>query len=193
MEPIDNFCVTCDEETEHEILSRTQSQVIKCTQCGAVSRIPVQKEPAMLQIKTIVSREGKSSVCRCEIAEDEEVVVGDYLVAECEDGEGFGIEVMSIESGDKRPEKALGNIIDTLWTRVIDQVVVRVSVHDGWHTLPLYVKCEGDEKFIIGDVYSIKGVKARIGHIRMRNGSVTKRRGKFEVASTIKRIYAYRV
>ncbi len=58
---------------------------------------------------------------------------------------------------------------------------------------PLYVRCEGDEKFVVGDVYVIKGVKARIGHIRMRNGSVTKRRGKFEVANTIKRIYAYRL
>ncbi|HWQ63705.1 MAG TPA: HVO_0476 family zinc finger protein [Methanospirillum sp.] len=187
------FCTTCDEETEHEVLSRTTNQVIKCTICGTVSRIPVPKEPALLQIKAIVSNEGASSVCKCEIAEDEEVAVGDYLIAESDDGEGTGIEVMSIESGDKRLTKSLGKDIDTLWTRVIDQVVVRFSVHDGWHTLPLYVRCEGDEKFVVGDVYVIKGVKSRIGHIRMRNGAVTKRRGKFEVANTIKRIYAYRI
>lgn len=193
MESIEMFCATCDEETEHEILSRTQTQVIKCSVCGSVSRIPVPKEPVLHQIKAIVSQEGKSSVCRCEIAEDEEVSVGDYLIAECDDGEGSGVEVMSIESGDKRLDRATGDRITTLWTRVIDQVVVRFSVHDGWHTLPLYVRCEGDEKFVIGDVYSIKGVKARVGHIRMRNGSVTKRKGKFEVASTIKRVYAYRV
>jgi uncharacterized Zn finger protein len=193
MELIDMFCATCDDETEHEVLSRTQSQVIKCTQCGLVSRIPVQKEPVMLQIRAIVSREGESIVCRCEIAEDEEVNVGDYIIAECDDGEGAGVEVMSIESKDKRVEKAVGAKITTLWTRVIDQVVVRFSVHDGWHTLPLYVRCEGDEKFVVGDVYVIKGVKARIGHIRMRNGSVTKRKGKFEVASTIKRVYSYRI
>lgn len=193
MDPIDMFCATCDEETEHEILSRTTNQVIKCSECGAVSRIPVPKEPKLLQIKTIVSKENASSVCRCEIAEDEEVMVGDSLIAECDDGEGAGVEVMAIECGDKRPKKAVGADIDTLWTRVIDQVVVRFSVHDGWHTLPLYVRCEGDEKFVVGDVYVIKGVKARIGHIRMRNGAVTKRKGKFEVASTIKRVYAYRV
>ncbi len=187
------FCATCDEETEHEVLSRTRSQVIKCTICGAVSRIPIPKEGKILQVKAIVSRENTSAVCRCELAEDEEVAVGDYLIAECGDGEGAGVEVMAIESGDKRLEKSTGDRIDTLWTRVIDQVVVRFSVHDGWHTLPLYVKCEGDEKFVVGDVYVIKGVKARIGHIRMRNGSVTKRRGKFEVANTIKRVYAYRV
>lgn len=193
MDLIDMFCTTCDEETEHEVLSRTTNQVIKCTICGAVSRIPVPKEPALLQIKAIVSNEGASSVCRCEIAEDEEIAVGDYLIAESDDGEGTGVEVMSIESGDKRLSKSLGKNIDTLWTRVIDQVVVRFSVHDGWHTTPLYVRCEGDEKFVVGDVYVIKGVKSRIGHIRMRNGAVTKRRGKFEVANTIKRIYAYRI
>lgn len=193
MDQIDMFCTMCNEETEHEVLSRTQSQVIKCTECGTVSRIPVPKEPVLLQIKAIVSREESSTVCRCEIAEDEEVAVGDSLIAECDDGEGAGVEVMSIESGDKRPKKAIGADIDTLWTRVIDQVVVRFSVHDGWKTLPLYVRSEGDEKYVVGDVYVIRGVKARIGHIRMRNGSVTKRRGKFEVASTIKRIYAYRV
>ena len=193
MEEIDMFCTTCDEETGHEVLSRTTNQVIKCTVCGTVSRIPVPKEPKILQVKTIVSKEDSSSVCRCELAEDEEVSVGDYLIAESDDGEGAGVEVMSIESGDKRLNKATGDKIDTLWTRVIDQVVVRFSVHDGWKTLPLYVRCEGDEKFVVGDVYVIKGVKARIGHIRMRNGSVTKRRGKFEVANTIKRVYAYRV
>ena len=193
MDQIDMFCATCNEETEHEVLSRTTNQVIKCTVCGAVSRIPLQKEPALLQIKAIVSKEGDSSVCRCEIAEDEEVNVGDFLIAETDDGEGTGVEVMSIESGDKRRTKANGADIDTLWCRVIDQVVVRFSVHDGWHTLPLYVRCEGDEKFVVGDVYVIKGVKARIGHIRMRNGAVTKRRGKFEVANTIKRVYAYRI
>lgn len=193
MEQIDMFCTTCDYETEHEVLSRTTNQVIKCTECGSVSRIPVPKEPVMIQVKAIVSREDTSTVCRCELAEDELVTVGDSLIAECDDGEGAGVEVMSIESGDKRLDKAKGADIDTLWTRVIDQVVVRFSVHDGWVTLPLYVRCEGDEKFVAGDVYVIKGVKARIGHIRMRNGAVTKRRGKFEVASTIKRVYAYRV
>ncbi|PKL60870.1 MAG: hypothetical protein CVV33_00455 [Methanomicrobiales archaeon HGW-Methanomicrobiales-4] len=187
------FCITCDDETEHEVLSRTTNQVIKCTECGSVSRIPVPKEPVMLQVKAIVSREDTSTVCRCELAEDELITVGDSLIAESDDGEGAGVEVMSIESGDKRVDKAKGAVIDTLWTRVIDQVVVRFSVHDGWVTLPLYVRCEGDEKFVVGDVYVIKGVKARIGHIRMRNGAVTKRRGKFEVASTIKRVYAYRV
>ena len=193
MEQIDMFCTTCDDETEHEVLSRTTSQVIKCTICGSVSRIPVPKEPVILQVKTIVSREEASTVCACELAEDELVSVGDSLIAECPDGEGVAVEVMSIESGDKRRTSAKGASIDTLWTRVIDQVVVRFSVHDGWHTIPLYVRCEGDEKFVVGDVYVIKGIKARIGHIRMRNGSVTKRRGKFEVANTIKRVYAYRV
>jgi len=193
MEQIDMFCTTCDDETEHEVLSRTTNQVIKCTVCGSVSRIPVPKEPVMLQVKAIVSREDTSTVCTCELAEDELITVGDSLIAEDDDGEGAGVEVMSIESKDKRLNKAKGADIDTLWTRVIDQVVVRFSVHDGWHTLPLYVRCEGEEKFVVGDVYVIKGVKARIGHIRMRNGAVTKRRGKFEVASTIKRVYAYRV
>ncbi len=193
MDTIDMFCATCDEETEHEVLSRTTSQVIKCTECGTVSRIPIQKEPALLQVKAIVSRENTSTVCTCELAEDEVVEVGDSLIAECEDGEGAGVEVMAIEVGDKRLKKAEGGKIDTLWTRVIDQVVVRISVHDGWETIPLYVRCEGDEKFVVGDVYVIKGVKARIGHIRMRNGAVTKRKGKFEVANTIKRVYAYRV
>jgi uncharacterized Zn finger protein len=193
MEQIDRFCTTCDDETGHEVLSRTRTLVIKCMECGAVSRIPVPREPKILQVKTIVSRENSSVVCRCELAEDEEIAVGDYLIAECEEGEGSGVEVMSIEYQDKRLEKSTGDRIDTLWTRVIDQVVVRFSVHDDWHTTPLYVRCEGDEKFIVGDIYVIKGIKARIGHIRMRNGSVTKRKGKFEVANTIKRVYAYRV
>ncbi len=192
MEHTEVFCPECSEETLHEILSNGINMVVKCQECGNIHRLPPVPEPVVLNIKAIVSREDTSSVCRCELLEDEEVSVGDYLVAESDDGEGAGVEVMSIETGDKRPERAVASKIDTLWTRVIDEVVVRVSVHDGKKTIPLYLKCEGDEKFIVRDVYNVTGIRFRIHHIRLRNGFTQKKEGKYEFANKIKRIYAYK-
>ncbi len=166
--------------------------VVQCQVCMQTHRLQPIPEPVVLNVKTIVSKEATSIVCRCELEEEEEVSVGDYLIAESTDGEGTGVEVMSIESGDKRLERAVASKIDTLWTRAIDEVVVRFSVHDGKKTIPLYLKCEGDEKFIVRDVYIVQGIRLRIHHIRLRNGMTQKKDGKYEFANKIKRIYAYR-
>lgn len=73
--------------------------------------------------------------------------------------------VTSIEAGPKRVIRARPDIT-TLWTRVIDEVVVRFSIHSGRQTLPLYKVCDGEEFFIVGEVYSIKGKQFRITHLK---------------------------
>lgn len=193
MDLVDAYCATCKEETEQEVLSEARDLIIRCTVCGLTSRRPLPPEPEPIYVKTIVSREAESYVGRAELMKGEIVSVGDRIVAERDDGEGAGVEIMSLEVGDKRVTKAAAEEIDTIWSRAIDEVIVRISVHDGKKTIPLYVACDGDDRFTIDEIVSIDRIRARIDHICLRNGMIQRRKGKYEVANRIKRIYAYRL
>jgi uncharacterized Zn finger protein len=191
MDIIDVECPVCETITEHEILRSDYNLVVQCEECGRVQTLQKPKEPALTYVKTIISRENQSFVCRSEMYCTERVAVGDHIVAECDDGNAFGVEIMSIECGPKRVTTAQADEIDTLWTRSIDEVVVRFSVHKGQKTIPLYLVCEGNARFYVGEQYEINGVKCKIHHIKLRNGTICMRIGKYEPALTIKRVYAY--
>jgi uncharacterized Zn finger protein len=83
--------------------------------------------------------------------------------------------------------------IETLWTRVIEKVVVKISVHDNWRTIPLYLRCEGEEPFIVNEIYTVGKVRFRISHIKLREGPILRKEGWKTVAHKITRIYGRRV
>jgi uncharacterized Zn finger protein len=187
---IEMRCPSCDEDADQEILSESRDLLIKCSLCGHVWHTEKQKIPKPVFVKAIVSREGDSRICQVEFFPDDICSVGDRLVAEC--GEDVaGVEVASIESGPKRVEKALAGEITTLWTREIEDVVVRVSIHDGWKTIPVTISCDGETPFIVGEVYQAGKRRFKIAHIKLRDGAVLRKEGWKSVASRIKRIYGY--
>jgi len=143
-------------------------------------------------IKTIVSREGTSRVCGIELAAEDECTITDHLVAECGD-DAFGVEVTSIECGDKRPDRAKASDITALWTRAIEQVVVKISIHDGRKTIPVYMECDGESPFVVGDMYVASGKRFKISHLKLRDGPLMRKEGWKTVAHRIKRIYGVRL
>jgi uncharacterized Zn finger protein len=185
------ICPECSEDTEHEIVAESRDLLIRCMTCGHHQRIPKEREPQVLQVKTIVSREGVSQVCSIELAEEDECSVDDHLVAECGD-DAFGVEVTAIESGEKRVKRARANNITTLWTRAIEQVIVKVSIHDGRKTIPVYMECDGEQPFVVGDTYMASKKRFRISHLKLRDGPLMRKEGWKTVAHRVKRIYGYR-
>ncbi|NLM30651.1 MAG: hypothetical protein GX216_09580 [Methanomicrobiales archaeon] len=183
-------CPACNEECEHEILREAAELVVRCCECGRVHRVPKPPEPRILTIRAIVSRETESEVCCVEAFEDEVVAVGDHIVAECGD-EAVGVEVTGIEVGPKRVRRAGAAEVTALWTRVIEQVVVRASIHAGRTTIPLYQAAEGEDEFVVGETYTFGGRRIRISHIKLRDGPVIRKEGWKTVARRIKRIYGY--
>ncbi|MDH7593227.1 MAG: HVO_0476 family zinc finger protein [Methanomicrobiales archaeon] len=186
-------CPVCGEETEHLILKEEKGRVVRCMRCGHVHRSAVteatqQKE---LRIRTIVSKGGDSRVCTTELPSDEECHVGDLLVAECGDT-AAGVIITSIETASGRVEKARMRDILTLWSREIEHVIVRVSVHEGRLTLPLLIQTEGEEEFLVGSVHDAGKRRFRISHMKLRDGRVLRERGDRAAARDIKRIYGYR-
>lgn len=185
------ICPECNDETEHEVLADSRDMLVRCTTCGHHRRLPKEKEPQALMIKAIVSREGASKVCGIELAEEDECFVDDHLVAECGD-DAFGVEVTSIECGDKRVTRAKAPDITTLWTRTIENVVVKVSIHDGRKTIPVYMECDGEQPFVVNEMYVASGKRFRISHLKLRDGPLMRKEGWKTVAHRIKRIYGVR-
>jgi len=106
-------------------------------------------------------------------------------------GKVHGVEVTGIEAGEKRVRRAKAEEVTTLWTRGIEQVVVKASIHSGRTTIPLYQAAEGEDEFVVGEVYTFGGRRIRISHIKLRDGPVMRKEGWKTVASRVKRIYGY--
>ncbi|HUW86309.1 MAG TPA: HVO_0476 family zinc finger protein [Methanoregula sp.] len=186
------YCPECNEETEHEVVYESHDLLIRCTTCSHLQHIKKEKEPQSILVKTIVSKEGSSLVCTIELAQDDECSVGDHLVAECGE-EAFGVEVTSIECGERRVQRAQAPDITTLWTRTIEKVVVKISIHDGRKTAPVYMECEGEQPFVVGEMYVVSGKRFKISHLKLRDGPLMRKEGWKTVAHRIKRIYGYRL
>ena len=185
-------CPECKDETEHEVIAESRDLLVRCTTCGHHQRLPKEREPQALMIKTIVSKEGTSKVCGIEFAEDDECSVDDHLVAECGD-DAFGVEITAIETGAKRVQRAKASAITTLWSWTIVQVVVKISIHDGRKTIPVYMECDGETPFIVNEMYVVSGKRFKISHLKLRDGPLMRKEGWKTVAHRVKRIYGYRL
>jgi uncharacterized Zn finger protein len=185
-------CPECKDETGHEVIAESRDLLVRCTICSHHQRIAKEREPQTLQIKAIVSREGTSRVCSIEFAEDDECSVDDHLVAECGD-DAFGVEITSIECGDRRVQRAKASAVTTLWCRTIENVVVKISIHDGRNTIPVYMECDGEQPFVVGEMYTVSGKRFRISHLKLRDGPLMRKEGWKTVAHRVKRIYGNRL
>jgi uncharacterized Zn finger protein len=184
-------CPGCSQETGHRVLKEGAELLVECSGCGHVHRVRFP-EPAEIRVRAIVSDRDQSRVCEVELAEDEEVAVGDHLAALC-GGEAAGVEVTAIESGEKRVRRAAAGSVGTLWTRAIERVVVKASVHRGRTTEPLHISCTGEQEFSVGGIATAGKTAFRISHMKLRDGRVVRREGKTAAAREITRIYGYRL
>lgn len=182
------LCPVCNSEQEHTILKESSDLLVQCNNCGSVHHVVKVKEPGEIDVKAIISSENESRRGIVELAGDEMISIGDLLVAEIDD-DSTGVEVTSIEIDDKRVGSAYAADIDTLWTRAIDNVIIKVSYHDGRKTIPLYLEYNGEDDVVIGDVYQSGKYRYRVSHIKLRNGSMMRKEGWKAYARKIKRVY----
>ena len=184
------FCPECRSEQDHIVLSQARQTRVRCTSCGSVHLLAREKEQPPLLVKTIVSDEGVSRICAIDLLPDEPCQIGDHHVAVCGD-EYIGVEITAIERGQQRVRKARAKDITALWSRKIEEVLVRVSVHDGRSTIPLTLRVSGEEPFVVGEVYRVGNRRFRIAHMKMRDGAALRHVGQKGIARKIKRVYGY--
>ena len=183
-------CPVCLEETDFEILKEPPEAVVKCTVCGHVMRVTL-KEPKVLTVKAVVSYGNDSHTGSIELLEGDTISVGDYLVAEVGD-DSFCVEVTSIEENNARRQKLPAEKIEVLWTRLVDQVIIRASLNKGAVTIPLYENVDGNKVYTIDHITSVGGKQFRVTRIKLRKGNVITRKDKSAEAHEIKRIYGER-
>src|SRR5574344_1294718 len=153
-------CPVCGEETDFEILKDPPEAVVKCTVCGHVMRVTL-KEPRFLTVKAVVSYGNESHTGSIDLVEGDMITVGDYLVAEVGE-DSFSVEVTSIEENNARRQKLPAEKIDVLWTRLVDQVIIRASLNKGAVTIPLYENVDGNKVYTIDHITSGAGRQFRI-------------------------------
>jgi uncharacterized Zn finger protein len=184
------YCPGCSEETAHQVVARGRKLMARCLSCGVTHHVEEPAEPRPVLVRTIVSEEDVSRVCLVELEPGEVCRVGDSFVAEC--GQDFvGVEVTAIEKGARRVKRARGEEVSTLWTRKVEEVIVRISVHDGRTTTPVLVKLPGDEPLVVGEVYTFGRRRIRISRIKERKGGILWREGQKIEARRIKRVFSY--
>ncbi|MCQ1538031.1 hypothetical protein FTO68_03370 [Methanocalculus taiwanensis] len=183
-------CPVCGEETDHEILRDSEPATVQCSECSHIHR-SIIKFPKVLAIRAVVSNEGESSQGTIELTDDEVVEIGNTFVADVGD-DIFGVEVTGIEVGPARRRRADTREITCLWTRVIDSVIVRASLHKGAVTYPLYEQVDGETVYTIGEITSVGGRQFRVTRIKLRDGALVRKPGSYAEARFIKRIYGER-
>ncbi|RQD82368.1 MAG: hypothetical protein D5R96_05130 [Methanocalculus sp. MSAO_Arc2] len=183
-------CPACGEENDHKILRDGAPATVQCQHCGHTHRLNISR-PEVLTIRSIISDEGESTQGTIELLDCDTVSIGDTFVADVED-DIFGVEVTGIEIANARRKKAYARDITCLWTRVIDTVIIRASLHKGAVTYPLYETVDGETVYTVGEVTSVGGRMFRITRIKKRDGAVIRKPGSYTEARYIKRIYGER-
>ena len=177
-EPAERIAVACpacapDGETVHEVLKPGGQATVRCTECGHVHKTTIEREREVT-LDTVVSQGGESYTTTVDAPAGEELVEGDEFIVETPEAIQQ-VRVTSLDvGGDRRVESAAAGDVSTVWTRVVDNVSVNVTVHPGEddgredesRSLTLHVP--GDYEFTVGETesfgdeeFSIEGVHVR--------------------------------
>ena len=190
------ICPACSSQELHDVLKRRGSdQLVRCTECGSVHNVALQTQaaPETTSVRIIVSAGEDSAQYNIELPLDHEVYTGDELLVDDPSADEVHLaEVASVESRGARMISALADDIDTIWSRAIDKVTVKVAIHDGKKTRSVRLQEYGDREFTVGSVEDISGSRCRIVRIKTRERGFRKYNGNVVRAKDVKRIFAER-
>jgi uncharacterized Zn finger protein len=196
-------CPSCSpgEGTVHEVLKPGGHVTVRCTDCGHVHKEKLEM-PDEVTIDVVVSQDGSSYKTTLDAVAEEEVEVGDEFVVETPEAIQQ-VRVTSIEVGpEQRRDEAAMEDVETIWSRVVDNVKVNVTLHpkdgDGRYTetRSLNAHLPGDYEFVVGDDYEFGSDEFVCESIQIRDEMADAyRREKFDhrgdkvFAKDIKRVY----
>lgn len=191
-------CPGCGDETVHEVLAPGGRATVRCGDCGHTHKAAIDPDPETT-VDVIVSQDGDSVPTAVDAPPAEAVAVGDEFVADTPEAL-VQVRVTAIELGDdRRVEEAEIDDVATLWTRVVDNVGVNVTVHptdgnrDESRSLKAYVP--GDREFVVGETETLGDEEFEVEGIHVRDDAVGYRFDTFDhegdavFAKDVKRLY----
>ncbi|WP_152039970.1 HVO_0476 family zinc finger protein [Salinigranum salinum] len=193
-------CPSCSpgEPTVHEIVKPGGQSTVRCTECGHVRKERVEK-PREIAVDVVVSQDGESLSTTVDAPAEERVEVGDEFIVDTPEAL-MQVRITAIEVGpERRVDEARMDDVETVWTRVVDNVTVNVTVHpnDGRRdeSRSLKMQVPGDYEFTVGAVESVAGEEFEVDGIHVRADADGYRFDKFDhdgdvvFAKDVKRVY----
>jgi uncharacterized Zn finger protein len=167
------YCSCCSEETEHLTIKSGQENLIMCIKCNEIH--PFQKErEKFANIKVIVNKESSSETYHLNVPINEELNVGTLFQVDVGSDESILTEITSLET-DLRTNRALAKDTRTIWTRAIDEVVLKVSVFRKGKTKTLRLVLPGNELCEIGETWEHEGTRFKVNKIKLRGQGFAKK------------------
>ncbi|KAB1198927.1 MULTISPECIES: HVO_0476 family zinc finger protein [Haloferax] len=193
-------CPSCspDEPTVHEVLKPGGQSTVRCTECGQVHKEKVEI-PDEIDMDVVVSQDGSSVSTTVSAPKEADIELGDEFIVDTPEAIQL-VRVTGIEVGpDERVEEALIKDVQTVWTRVVDNVSVNVTIHpkDGKReeTRSITVNVPGDYEFVVGETESFGDEEVKIEGLVVRADAPEYRHGKLDhpgdmvYAKDAKRVY----
>lgn len=206
-EPSDRVSVACpscspDEAVVHEVLSPGGRATVRCTDCGHVHKERIES-PETVDVEVVVSQDGESWATTLTAEAEESVAVGDEFVVDTE-AAIQQVRVTSIEVDlEQHDEEATMADAETVWTRVVDNVGVDLTVHpksgdgDTEQSRSERVFVPGDFEFTVGEVESFGDLEVELEGVQLRDEVKDDYRfdkldedGDSAFAKDVKRVYA---
>ncbi|MFW5938861.1 MAG: HVO_0476 family zinc finger protein [Halolamina sp.] len=169
-------CPSCSptEQTVHEVLSTGGQTTVRCTECGHVHKEQIET-PDEVTVDVVVSQDGDSYKTTLDAVADETIEAGDEFVVETEEAIQQ-VEVTSIEiAPERRTEHADMEEVETVWSRVVDNVGVNVTIHpkegDSRSEQSRSTKAflPGDYEFVVGESYEFGDDEFAVESIQLRD------------------------
>ena len=197
-------CPSCspDLETVHEVLSTGGGRAtVRCTECEHVHKTSIESDRTV-ERDVIVSQDGESLTATVEVPVDERVRVGEEFIVETDEAI-LQVRITDLEVGsEQRTTSAMGEDLETFWTRAVDNVTVDITLHprdgDRDETRSITVHVPGDEEFVVGDTVTLADEEFTVTNIHVREPAHERYKfpklgepGDAVEAKDVKRVYGY--
>lgn len=194
-------CPACSphEETVHEVLKPGGTVTVRCGSCGHTHKTTIDS-PTTVKKRTIISQGGESLSTHIEANPEETIEVGDEFVVDTPEAIlQARVTSLEVEDSDARPEQAVVDELEAIWTRAVDNVSVNVTLHpkDGERdeTRSLTVNTPGDYEFCVDETETFGDDEFTVTGLLVRDDAEGYRFDKFDepgdvvYAKDIKRVY----
>ena len=152
-------CPACspEEQRVHEVLNPRGTATVRCTECSHVHKSELPETETVTR-SVIISQDGESFTATVEAPAEETLAVGEEFLVETDEAI-MTVRITSLEVGTGRTDEAEAAAVETLWTRAVGNVSVRVTAHpkSGEHdeTRGLKLQVPGDYEFVVGETDEI--------------------------------------
>lgn len=203
-EPSERVAATCpscspDRETVHEVLKPGGQVTVRCGECGHVHKTRIEEERTE-QVDVVVSQDGDSFTDTVDVPVSETLAVGEEFLLDTDEAI-LSLRITSLELPEnRRTEEAPAEDVATIWSRVVGNVSVNVTLHpnDGNRegTKSITIQVPGDHQFVVGETEEYGDEEFSVEQILVRDDATGYHHDKLDFdgdmvfAKDVQRLYA---